>query len=137
MNLGPLMPTGDNIARFRAEFAAATEAELIAQEAKDPNMAPGIAAKQLLAEVRTRREAAARKPHWTQTPGFIATVVLGTAGVILAVPAVQKRLAFELPSPMQPASPASQPSAASAPVLPSLSTTAAAPTPPAAASQSK
>jgi hypothetical protein len=116
MNLGPLLPTEENIARFRAELAEASEATLIAQEAKDPNMAPGIAAKQLLADFRAKREAESRKPHLTQTLGFIAACVFGVFGVIAWLyPRQPPNHTQTLPSPLPPAS--SQAGAVESPTL--------------------
>ena len=111
MNIGPLLPTQENIARFREELSNVSEAELIAQEAKDPNMAPGIAARQLLAELRAKRVTESKRPHWTQTPGFIMMLVFGGMGIIAWLYPRQPTQNTEVsPTPSPPAS--SRPAAA-------------------------
>lgn len=138
MNLGPIIPTEANIARFRGELASATEAELIAQAAKDPNMAPGVAAKQLLAALRAKREAEARKAHWTQTPGFIATVGFGIVGIIAWLyPRQPASDTKDAPTPVPQTS--SQPAVAASlpPSLLATPNSQAASAPPSVASQSK
>ena len=138
MSFDLLLPIEKNINRFRAELASFSEAELIAQVAKDPNMAPGIAAKQLLAALAVRRNAKLHKPHWTQVAGFSAAIVFGIVGIMAWLypkqPAPDTGLT-PTPSPQS----LSQPAAASLPLLAPLAMPKSQPAsaPPTAASQTK